>query len=240
MQFAEDKCKILRITRKLPRNVIMKDYRIHNYPLESETSAKYLGVTIDNRLTFNVHIDEICAKADRARQFLQRNIHSCDRQTKEISYRTFVRPLLEYCCTVWDPHKRNASQVKRIEAVQNRAARFAHNNWRRDKSVSEMVRMLEWDGLQTRRLKCRLILLHRIINGQIAIPTTLCPYNQNQSATTRGSCIKFLRPHVKTKNYQNHFFPATTVVWNGLPAEVTSILEIEAFKTKLSCIALNT
>ena len=74
MQFAEDKCKILRITRKLPRNIIIKDYKIHNYPLESETSAKYLGVVIDNRLNFNEHIDEICTKADRARQFPQRNI----------------------------------------------------------------------------------------------------------------------------------------------------------------------
>jgi hypothetical protein len=240
MQFAEDKCKVLRITRKLPRNIIRKDYKIHNHSLESVSSAKYLGVNIDSGLTFNQHVDDICRKADQTRQFLQRNIHSCHRDVKDMSYRIFVRPQLEYCCTVWDPHKRNQTQVKRMEAVQNRAARFAFNNWRRDSSVTEMIRLLEWEQLQIRRLKCRLILLHRVVHGQIAIPSTLCPYNIHISLSTRGATIKFARPHIKTKKYQNHFFPTTNTVWNGLPAGVTTILEPEAFRTKLSCVSLPT
>ena len=238
MQFAEDKCKVLRVTRKMPRNVIKKEYKIHGCSLEAVTSAKYLGVTIDSSLTFNQHIDEVIAKADRTRQFLQRNIHSCHQDIKKTSYRTFVRPILEYCCTVWDPHKRNDTQVNRIEAVQNRAARFVKNNWRRDSSISAMIRSLQWEGLQTRRLQYRLILLHSIVNGQIAIPKTLCPYKNQSSIVTRGAVKKFAINHIKTKNYQNHFFPATTAIWNELHPEVTSIRDKEAFRTKLSCTGL--
>ena len=238
MQFAEEKCKVLRVTRKLPRNVIRKDYKIHKYSLEIVSSAKYLGVTIDSSLTFNQHIDEVIAKADRTRQFLQRNIHSCHQDIKNTSYCTFVRPVLEYCCTVWDPHKRNDTQVNRIEAVQNRAARFVKNDWRRDSSVSAMVRSLQWEELWIRRLQCRLMLLHKIVNGQIAIPKTLCPYKKQSSIVTRGAVKKFATNHIKTKNYQNHFFPATTAIWNELQPEVTSIEDKEAFRTKLSCIDL--
>ena len=54
MKFHPQKCSVLSITRsKSPK---IHNYKLHGHTLESESSSKYLGVTIDNKLCWNTHI----------------------------------------------------------------------------------------------------------------------------------------------------------------------------------------
>ena len=36
--------------------------------------------------------------------FLQRNLRNCSKEFKELSYKQFVLPILDYASTVWDPY----------------------------------------------------------------------------------------------------------------------------------------
>ena len=62
MMFNPDKCEMIRITNK--RNVIDKPYSIHGQTLKQTKKTKYLGVTIDNTLSWNSHIDSTEKKAN--------------------------------------------------------------------------------------------------------------------------------------------------------------------------------
>ena len=75
------------------RNVIRKEV----------SNAKYLGVTMDTRLSMKKHVHEICGKANQTRQFLQRNLVACKPETKLQCYNTFIRPIVKYSSSVWDP-----------------------------------------------------------------------------------------------------------------------------------------
>ena len=57
---------------------------------------------------------------------------------REKAYLVFVRPLLKYTSSVWDPYytKRN---IKKIEAIQRRAACFILNRYHNNSSVSAML-----------------------------------------------------------------------------------------------------
>ena len=101
MEFNPDKCEAISVTNK--RNPIKTSYDIHDKTLKHVKSAKYLGVTIDNKLTWNSHVDNICKKINSTRVFLQRNTRMCPRHIKARCYTTYVRPTLEYASTVWDP-----------------------------------------------------------------------------------------------------------------------------------------
>ena len=70
-----------------------------------------------------------------------------------------VRPHLEYCSSVWDPHTRDL--VDRFEAIQRRGARFVFKDYRWTSSVSEMLNKLEWITLQERRRIERITILHK-------------------------------------------------------------------------------
>ena len=98
MEFAAEKCMVLRVTRKHKKNILQKKYEIHNHVLEAVDSAKYLGIIFDSKLSFNHHIQDITKKANNTRQFLQRTLSRCDRATKEVCYNTYVRPTLHPLC----------------------------------------------------------------------------------------------------------------------------------------------
>ena len=66
------KCEILQIT--LNNNPIQASYCLYNHKLLCIAEAKYLGITLDSKLTFNKHVDVICKKANSVLFLLRRNL----------------------------------------------------------------------------------------------------------------------------------------------------------------------
>jgi heme oxygenase len=67
MQFHPAKCTVLTVTNK--RNPIVAEYTIRGQLLAAVTSAKYLGVTITDKVNWSQHIDSITNKANRTLGF---------------------------------------------------------------------------------------------------------------------------------------------------------------------------
>ena len=61
-----------------------------------QKSAKYLGLTISDNFDWGQHISEITYKATTALGFPRRNLALAPRHTKEVAYKTYIRPQLEY------------------------------------------------------------------------------------------------------------------------------------------------
>ena len=114
----------------------------------------------------------MCAKATKLIGFLNRNLHTGSKALKELSYKQFVIPVLEYASSIWDPYHQN--QINKLEMIQHRAARFVLNQpWRRNvrDSITSLLSALKWPTLQLRRECTRQILLYKIINHLVQIPT---------------------------------------------------------------------
>ena len=54
--------------------------------------------------------------------------------------------------------------IRELEMVQRRAARFATGDYRTTSSVTQMVDALQWTELQQRRKRAKVIILYRIVN----------------------------------------------------------------------------
>ena len=52
-------------------------------------------------------------------------------ETKLQCYKTFIRPIVEYSSSLWDPVVNN-QLTKQTESVQGKAARWITNNWNYD------------------------------------------------------------------------------------------------------------
>ena len=68
---------------------------------ENVQSAKYLGITITDNMDWGQHVSEISSKATKTLGFLRRNLAFAPRSTKEVAYKTLVRPKLEYAAPIW-------------------------------------------------------------------------------------------------------------------------------------------
>jgi len=66
--------------------------------------------------TAKVFFRTVCNKATR---FLQHNLRNCSRALKELSYKQFILPVLEYAAAIWDPY-----HLTDINMIQHRATRL--------------------------------------------------------------------------------------------------------------------
>ena len=175
-----------------------------------------MGINLDRTVSWNNHINTVAKKASNISAFLQRNLHQLPRKSKAQSYQTLVRPLMEYACTIWDPHTKE--NINKLEAVQRRSARFVYNDFRLTTSVTPMLNELNWEPLQERRAQYKVIMMYRIMHGLVDIPTThLTPqttlvrgHMYSQSVTLQVSSVtlqvKILENQItqKTKVTKHH------------------------------------
>ena len=102
MVFNPTKCELIRTTNK--RNQQLCNYYNQSTLIKANLQVKYLGVTIDEHLTFNLtfndHIKSIANKANTVRAFLQRNLKSCPKSITESCCKIMVCPIVEYANTV--------------------------------------------------------------------------------------------------------------------------------------------
>ena len=120
--------------------------QLHGHTLKSETDSKYLGVTINDKLSWNNHIDNICNKANSSIAFLRRNLQISQHHIKTNAYFTLVRRQVEYAAMVWDPYTKE--NIQKIEMVQRRAAPYVCKNYAKQEGcVTEMLQQLGWRSL---------------------------------------------------------------------------------------------
>jgi hypothetical protein len=171
---------------------------------------KRLGINLNRTLSWNNHINTMAKKASNIiSAFLQRNLHQHPRKSKAQCYQKLVRPLMEYDCTIWDPHTKE--NINKLEAEQRRSARFVYNDFRHTTSVTPMLNELNWGPLQEQRAQYKVIMMYCIVHGLVDIPTThLTP----QATSVRGHMYRYKIPFARTLKYQRSFFPDTIRIWN--------------------------
>ena len=198
--------------------------------LETVESAKYLGITISKDLRWHNHICAVAKKCNSTLHFISRNLHDCSRNSRSLAYTTLVRPKLEYCATVWDPHTKKDCDT--LEKINRRAARMVFKKPPKGQDVSptQLLEKLEWKTLEERRKDLRLTMLYRIDNGLVAIPPTRL---QEPERKLRGHCRKFQTIRTSSDTVKFSFYPRTIPQWNLLPSKTVTATSVEDFKKKL-------
>ena len=93
---------------------ILMQYNIQGETIREVTHAKYLGVTIDQHLSWSEHIKQITNKAYKVKGFLQRNLYSCPPSVKSNCYKALIKPILDY-------HNLGTSHPKRYYGIREGA-----------------------------------------------------------------------------------------------------------------------
>ena len=119
--------------------------------------------------------------------------------------------------------------------VQRGSARFVMGDYHTISSVTTMLTNLDWNTLQERRAQAKAVMMFRIVNNLVDIPTT---YLIPAATTIRGHSHKFLVPYARTSTYQQSFFPDSIRIWNSLPQHVISCNSLESFKGELQSVRL--
>ena len=180
---------------------------------------------------FRPYIDNIASKAALRTKLISKYFRSRDPSLLTRAFCTFVRPVLEYCSTIWNPcFKRD---INKIESVQRRFTKRLsglHNL-----SYSCRLTRLNLDSLYCRRVRADLTMCYKIINNLVCIDTPLF-FRHSNTGYTRGNGIKLKKNHIASAR-DGHFFANRIInIWNSLPDHIVTSHTVACFKYRLKSL----
>ena len=110
--------------------------------------TKYLGVLIDECLSFREHIDYFSFKLNRNVGILRKLKYIFPRDILRTQYYSLIHPYLLYCCTVWG--STYLSHLYHIRVLQ-------------DKALQVLCSVGFKDLVQKRHIDCKILLLAGLI-----------------------------------------------------------------------------
>ena len=132
--------------------------------------------------------------------------------------------------SVWDPH--HQTDIRKLECVQRRAARFVLSSQHNRSSVTAMIQRLGWRSLEDRRRDARLTMLYKIDHELVAISKT-DRLDRPTRRLRQSHDNAYQVPHCRIDVRKMSFFPRTVRDWNALPPDKASLDTLEAFKASI-------
>lgn len=172
--FNIDKCFSMKMTRK--KSLVDFQYTMNNEVLSRRDVVKDLGVSIDSRLTFDNHINDIVNRAYRLLGFVIRN--SCNfknQSTLIMLYNSYVRSILEYSSLIWSPFY--TTHKDKIEKIQKKFLRYLYLKktgiYHYDIPYQQLLEQFNFYKLESRRNISHLIFLYKVLHNRIDCPFLL-------------------------------------------------------------------
>ena len=98
---------------------------INGIILEQIKEFNLLGVTIDEHLTWQSHINSVCRKLNFKLALLKRINSFINYETKKLFYNSYILTTMDYCCALWC--SATQSHLRKIHSIQKRAAKIILN-----------------------------------------------------------------------------------------------------------------
>ena len=121
----EDKTETITFNRKSTNTRVITKLKVNDKTIGEKNSVKYLGVTLDKRLSFAPHITQTI---NRTYATLNRLYPLVNRRSKPTMdnkltlYKTIFRPIMTYACVSWNFI--SDTQCKRLQTTQNKLLRL--------------------------------------------------------------------------------------------------------------------
>ena len=105
----------------LPINIMFDDT-----PLEQVSSTKFLGIVVDDKLSWKPHVDKICKLISRNIGIINRLKTQLPLNSLLMLYTSLISPYLHYGLLVWG--NANQTLLDRILLLQKKALRIIHDS----------------------------------------------------------------------------------------------------------------
>ena len=206
---------------------------LNNNILKQVKEDKLLGLTMNQTLNWENHINEVCKKVMQKLGILHQNKHILSKDLKILFYNAYILPHFDYCLTIWG--NANANQIDRIYKLQKQAARLILNEHYLT-PTTVLFERLNWISIQDRIILHKATFMYKIIYH-------LCPdYLHNLFKYTSEITKKTLRsvhnndlyiPRPNSKYLKQSLQYTGPKIWNSLPLDLRSSNTVTVFKNKL-------
>ena len=204
----------------------------NNQQVEIIDSHKHLGVHLSSDCKWGTHINSICSNALKQLGVLRKLKFTLSRSNLDKIYQTYILPLLEYGCELWDGCSSESND--KLEKIQHEAARIV-TGLPKYASIESLFFETGWESLKERRERRKLSLFHRIHNKTAPsyLSDCLTPLVSSLSNYNLRNRLDYSVPYTRVDVFSKSYFPSTIRLWNNLDIEIRNTPNISTFKRSL-------
>ena len=200
---------------------------IQDQCIQQVKEHKVLGVTIDDRLCWQNHIDTTCKSLARKVYLMSRLSQMVDKNTLKVFFHAHVEPLLDYASTLWD----GAPEVhfKRLNSLYRRSVKLLLPHT----EISTDLK-LQYLGLLSLHNKClynKLVLMYKILNNKSPKYLLDLFTKGGSQYVNRKNCLKVPFPRIDL--FKSSLSYSGSLAWNKLPTGIAQSPSLAVFKSKL-------
>ena len=210
------KTKIMWFVNNHDVDVVNNNYviSVNDIPLSRVYSYLYLGVELDDALSFDKQLDSVVNKTTQKLYIFRKIRRFISQETAIIVYKQMILPLLEYCSILFNSGKK--IKLDKIDRVQSKCIRIIENCYDVSKREKEKVLCMRYnlESLQFRRdiqLACTMF---RLSKNDVYVDHTV--YRENLRSKNK---IKFNCPFTKIAKIRKSPFYRGVDLWNSLKVE---------------------
>ena len=104
----------------------MCTFLLNGQKFKNSKEETILGLIIDNKLTFDSHIDRICKKADQKLSALSQILAFIDLNKKQILFQSMIKLQFSYCPLIWMFFSRKSNNY--MNKIYERSLRIVTND----------------------------------------------------------------------------------------------------------------
>jgi ribonucleases P/MRP protein subunit RPP40 len=224
LSISSEKCNILHLGKKNPKNT----YFLNGMAIKSEESIKDLGVFMTEKFSSSLHCTHLFKKCSQISSLIVKSFLSRNRDLMLRAYKVYVIPLLDYCSTVYSPHK--VADINLLERVQRR---FTKNILRNSSlSYNERLELLGLQRLEVKRIHNDLCLAYKMIHGETP-GLNILSISENPLVTRSSDKITLSIDKFSLDLRKFDFACRTSKFWNFLPQNAINCKNLKIFREKL-------
>jgi hypothetical protein len=215
----------------LPKETIT----LNDIPIPQATSVKFLGVFVDQHLTWNDHIENISSKIAKSIGILSRVAYLLPTHIRISLYYSIIHPYFSYCNMIWASNY--PARLKRLIVLQNRALRIIVNQARHSSTYlstdlafqdTHILKLEQLTILQTSEF------MHKYTNNQL--PSSFNNYFKTTSQSNPypvRSSANYRPIYSRTNTRRFSIKSAGPKIWNSIPNDIRYLTSFHLFKRRL-------
>ena len=219
-------------TRQQLKHVTIESIHLGEEKVKKVTSARNLGVMMDEHLDMNVHVSHIC----KICYFKIRNIYKIRKFLSTKATKTLVQAVitskLDYCNSIL--YGINSGLIKKLQRVQNSAARLIMLCPKRT-SMMPVLKHLHWLPI-IERINYKIVLtVYKSLNNLAPsyISNLLTPYSSGRTTRTSNKGLLLIPRVNNTTCGKRSFKFAGPTEWNKVDQNIRESENINEFKKHL-------
>ena len=208
------------------KNESIKDIKIGNVNIQPVNYVKVLGVYLDNKLNFDLHITKLSQKAGRQIQVISRLSRILNESSKMLLYNTFLVCYFQYCSIVW--HFCSKINTYKIEKLQYKALKHISRDY--NSCYADLLKGYNIDPLFVQRIRKMMESVYKILKGNCPhYLRALCQEKHAIRYDFRAENNVFI-PKYQTICYGKKSFKYNApYVWNSLANDVKDATSLNEF-----------